>query len=137
MRLTVRTVDGRTAASSQVVQVRTHDVAIAKVEAPRSAKSGTKRDIDVYVRNVRYRENVQVDLWRSMPGGAFELVGSLTHSVPAQRNTTTRFRFSYRFTNDDADMGEVTFTAIATIVGERDALPTDNEAISLPTKVRR
>jgi hypothetical protein len=42
---------------------------------------------------------------------------------------------SYTFTSDDAALGKVTFEAVATIVNARDALPADNTATALPTKV--
>ena len=47
------------------------------------------------------------------------------------------FGFSYTFTADDAQIGKVTFRAVAVISGARDALPADNEAIAPPTKVSR
>ena len=48
---------------------------------------------------------------------------------------TTQFTFSYTFTSGDAMIGKVTFEAIATIQGARDALPADNITIAT-TKVR-
>jgi len=51
-------------------------------------------------------------------------------------NTTSDSSFNYTFTQDDQALGKVTFKAIATIVSARDSLLADNEAISLPTKVR-
>jgi len=53
------------------------------------------------------------------------------------KNGTTEFAFSYTFTADDARVGKVTFKAVANILGARDALPADNEAIAAPTKVSR
>lgn len=48
---------------------------------------------------------------------------------------TTDFKFSYTFTSNDAAFGKFSFQAVATIVGARDALPADNTATALPTKV--
>jgi len=52
-------------------------------------------------------------------------------------NRTTDFNFSYTFTSADAQVGKVTFKAVANIFGARDALPADNEAIATPIKVSR
>jgi PKD repeat protein len=135
--LTVTTTDGRTASTSQVVSVRTHDVAIAKFFTPTAASAGQTRTITVGVTNHRYPEVVEVQLFKSIPGvGGFELLNALTQPVsvlPGNRITT--FAFSYTFTIDDAAVGKVTFKAIATIINARDALPGDNERIAAPTKV--
>jgi len=137
-KLTVTTFDGRTGSSSQVVHVKTHDVAITRFVAPSSASAGQTKAVSVDLRNTRYTETVQVQLLKSVPGpfGGFQLVGTLTHEVPASRNRTIPFDFNYTFTSDDAAIGKVTFEAIATIVNARDALSADNTAISTPTKVR-
>ncbi len=135
VRLAVTTFDGRIASASQIVLVRTHDVAITKLTAPQTARAGQTRQITVGVSDNRYPETVQVQLFKSTPGG-FQLVGTLTQSVPVRgANRTTAFDFSYTFTSDDAAIGKVTFKADATILGPRDALPSDNEAIASPTRV--
>lgn len=137
VQLSVTTSDGRTAASSQTVRVATHDVAITKLSVPQSASAGQTRNIVVALNSRRYPEGVEVQLFRSVPGG-FELVGTLTQSVPVRpSNRTTSFDFSYTFTSDDANIGKVTFKAIATLTGARDALPADNEAVATPTKVSK
>ncbi len=136
VQLTVTTVDGRTASTSQVVQVRTHDVAITKIGAPQAASAGQTRQITVEIRNNKYPETVQVQLFKSVPGG-FQFVGSYSQSVPVRpSNRTTTFSFNYTFTSDDASAGKVTFKAVASIVNARDAWPADNEAIASPTKVK-
>jgi hypothetical protein len=48
-------------------------------------------------------------------------------------NATISFAFSYTFTPGDAALGKVTFEAIATIAGPRDALSADNTAIASTT----
>jgi PKD repeat protein len=137
VQLTVTTFDGRTASTSQTVSVRTHDVAITKFQVPTSAKAGQTRQIDVGLRNANYPEVVRVELYKSKPSG-FQLIGFLEQSVPVRSgNRTTDFSFSYTFTNEDAAIGKVNFRAVAVILTARDALPTDNEAISAPTKVAR
>jgi hypothetical protein len=120
------------------VQVRTHDVAIMKVTAPQSANSGQTRAITVSVRNKNYPETVTIDLYKSSPGGDV-WVGSLTIQVPvATGNKTTTFSINYTFSAQDAQLGKVTFRAAATILGARDAFPSDNEGISSPpTKVNK
>jgi hypothetical protein len=136
-RLEVATVDGRTASAEQVVNVRTHDIAIAKMTVPQSANAGQSRSITVGLSNKRYGETVRVDLYRSTTTGFVQFASS-TQSVPVRAgNRTTDFTFNYVFTNDDALLGKVTFKAVATIVNARDALQADNEATALPTKVNR
>jgi hypothetical protein len=134
--VTVTTPDGRTASTSQVVQVRTHDVAIVKLAVPNSAHVGQTIAVNVYVANKRYPETVQVDLYKSVPGG-FQQVGSLTQSVPVRPpgGNSTRFAFSYTIGQSDKTVGKVTFRASATIFGHRDALPADNELSSTPVKI--
>lgn len=137
VQLTVTTFDGRTASTSQLVHVETHDVAITRFAAPQAAHSGQTRRISVDVNSKRRSENVEVQLFKSVPGG-FQFFGSLTQFVPVRpSNRTTQFNFSYTFTSDDASIGKVTFKAVAIIHEARDALPADNEAIASPTRVRR
>jgi PKD repeat protein len=131
----VITFDGRTASTSQVVHVKTRDVAITKLSAPQSASAGQTRTITVSVSSKAYAETVQVDLYSSGPGG-FVLVKSITQTVPAYNaNRTVAYNFSYTFTSSDASIGKVTFYAVATIIGGRDIYPADNEAYSIPTRV--
>jgi hypothetical protein len=136
--LTATTFDGRSASASQVVHVKTHDVAIMKFLVPQVAGVGQTRMISAGISDSRYPETVQVQLFKSVPGSFnnFQLVGTLTQSVPVlPGNRTTPFDFSYTFTSDDAAAGKVTFEAVATIVGARDAQPADNTVIALPTRV--
>lgn len=138
VKLTITTTDGRSASTSQVVHVRTHDVAIAKFSVPQSASAGQTRSIVVGISNKRYPEMVQVQLYRSNPSayGGYDLIGTLQQSVPVRGGgRTTDFGFSYTFTSADKSLGKVTFKAVATIVGANDALPADNEAVALPTRV--
>lgn len=130
VKLDVTTFDGRTASTSQVVHVRTHDVAITKFTIPAAARAGQTRQISVGVNNNRYPETVDVQLFKGGAGG-FQPVGDQAISVPVRpSNRTTAFEFDYTFTSDDAALGKVTFRAIATISGANDALPADNEAIA-------
>src|SRR5207248_9238195 len=108
----------------------------SKFTVPQSASVGQTRTITVSLANHRYGETVQVQLLKSVSGGGWASVGTLTQSVPVRGgNRTIDFAFSYTFTSDDAAVGKVTFEAVATIVGARDAQPADNTAIALPTKV--
>ncbi|HET8659249.1 MAG TPA: PKD domain-containing protein [Micromonosporaceae bacterium] len=134
--LTVTTRDGRTASTEQPVQVLTHDVAIARIGVPDTARVGQLVTVNVEVRNSRYPETVQVDLYRIGPEG-FEPVGSLTQLVAVQRdNKTTRFSFTYLVTEADRSVGGVRFNAVATVFDHRDAAPADNETVSPPVEVR-
>jgi PKD domain len=131
--ITMTMIDGRTASSTSIVVVKTHDVSITRLVAPQTAQAGRSKTITVEVKAARYDENVSVQLWRSVPGG-FEPVGSSMQLVPARRQATP-FVFSYTFRPEDQAIGKVTFKATASIVGARDALPADNEVVALPTKV--
>jgi len=131
--MTARMVDGRTGTSWTTVTVRTHDISITKLVVPQSAQAGKTKTITVEVRAARYDENVTVQLWRSIPGG-YEPIGSSVQLVAARRQGTS-FTFSYTFRPEDKAVGKVTFKAVASINGARDALPADNEVVALPTKV--
>jgi PKD repeat protein len=134
--LDVTTADGRTASTRQLVHVKTHDVTISKVTVPQTASVGQTRSIAVGLTNTRYPETVQVQLLKSVAGGGWQQVGSLTQYVPVRgANRPTSFGFSYTFAPDDATLGKISFQAVATIQGARDAIPTDNGFISLPTTV--
>jgi Tol biopolymer transport system component len=130
---TVTTLDGRSASTSRTLQVRTHDVAITRFQTPSSGMTAKTSKMSVDIRSNRYAETVQVQLFKSVPGG-FQLVATSTQTLPT-RNRVTSVAFSYTFTPEDAIIGKVTFRAVVNLVGARDALPADNEAIGLPTKV--
>ncbi len=132
--LTVTTVDGRTASTSRVIHVSTHDVAITKFAVPTSASAGQTRSITVGVNDTRYPETVQVQLVKGTNQSGFDPVGLLTLSIPVRKaKSTTSFAFSYTFTPSDAVDSKVTFEAFATILGQRDAHPADNIAIASTT----
>ncbi|MGH7521481.1 MAG: PKD domain-containing protein [Gemmatimonadales bacterium] len=133
--LTVATFDGRTASTSQTLLVRTRDVAIMRFQTPATGFTGKTSRITVDVQSNRYPETVQVQLFKSVPGG-FQLVAISNQTLPV-RNRVSTVLFSYTFTPDDAIIGKVTFRAVAVILDGRDALPADNTAIGDPTKVLR
>jgi hypothetical protein len=134
----VTTLDGRSATATQTLSVRTHDVSLERIQTPNSARVDQTRSIGVSVRGGQYPETVQVDLYKSAPGAFEQLVGTKTLPVPAARGgRSTGYDFSYAFTSDDGAAGKVTFRAVATIVGARDAAPADNQAIAAPTEVKR
>lgn len=133
--LTVTTRDGRTASAAQVVHVSTHDVIVVRIGVPRAAHVQQTIAINVSVRDTRQPETVQVDLLKSGPSG-FQQVGSLTQFVPVDPgHSTTLFAFTNTMTEADQSVGTVSFEAVATIVGHRDALPANNVLISLPITV--
>lgn len=134
--LAITTTDGRSASTSQVVHVKTHDVAITQLAVPNIGRVGHTKQISVAVNNSRYPETVQVAIFRSVAGGQFEQVGQVTQGVPARSShRTTTFSISYTFIPQDATLGKVTFQAVATILTARDAQPADNTAIAPPTTV--
>jgi PKD repeat protein len=137
--LTVSTPDNRTASTSQVIQVRTHDISISSISAPKSANVGQTKAITVALRNIRYPETVRLELYRSVAGGGFTWVSSSTQFVPVRSgNRTTQFTFNYTFHPEDAQVGKVTFRVEAVIEGANDAFAADNQAFSTPpTKVSR
>jgi PKD repeat protein len=126
---------GETALISRVVSVRTHDVAITKFTVPQSAKAGQTRQIVVNVRNTRYPERIQVELYNNN----MVWIGTLVQDVPARSaNRTTAFTFNYTFTAEDAHNGKVTFRAMAFILNNGgDDWPVDNDVTALPTRVSR
>jgi hypothetical protein len=137
VKLSVTTYDERTASTTQLVQIKTHDVAIGSFQVPNTAQVGKTKRITVGVGTRRYTDNVQVQLLRSTPNG-FDVVGTLTQTVAVgARNQLTDFAFSYTLTDEDARIGKVTFKAVATILDSRDALPGDNELIAPFTRVTR
>ena len=134
--LGVTTPDDRYGETSQVLQVRTHNVAIYRFLTPASADAEQKRQITVYLLNQRYRENVRVELYKSTPSG-FIKVGEVELNVPVRQAVrTTPVNFYYTFTKADAAVGKVTFKVGVTLLEARDIMPLDNEVISSPTKVR-
>jgi hypothetical protein len=137
VQLTTTTFDGRSASTSQTVQVRTHDVGITRFVVPTTARTGQTKQVTVYIKNLYYAETVQIDLYKSTVNG-YELVGTVTQDVPQRPpNRPQAFTFTYTFTSQDADLGKVTFKAVATIINARDAYTPDNEMVSIATKVAR
>lgn len=136
--LTVKTDDGRTNSATQVVQVRTHDVAIFSFQTPAKAQVGKTAAITVGIGNTRYAEQVQVELYKSTPGG-YQLIDTQSKSVPVMKaRRTVDFAFNYTFTGDDLAVGKVAFRAVATIQGGgRDAQAADNTATSTATQVSK
>ena len=135
--LTFTTYDGRTGvAPTQVVQVRTKDVAISKFSVPQTARANQTKTINVDVKNNRYSDYVQVIFFKGLPGGGEQVIGILTLYVPAKAKQATTFKFSYTFTPDDAAIGKVTFKAVANIVNGRDAFLSDNTSIVTTTVSR-
>lgn len=119
-------VDGRSATASKVIAVRTHEVALTRIDTPRAAMVGQTRQISVGVKNLRYDETVQVDFYRSNEYG-WDWVGAVTQFVPGSRNARpVNVAIDYTFTAADASLGKVNFYAYATLIGARDALEGDN-----------
>jgi hypothetical protein len=136
VKLTDTTTDGRSNTATNLIQVRTHDVAISKLAVPTNGSVGKTVQIVVKLTNTHYAEDVQVQLYRSSQGG-FDQVASTTQTVPAmKKGQTFDVKLVYTFTAADAALGKVTFKATALLQGARDALPADNDAIAPPTIVK-
>lgn len=134
--LTITTLDGRSASTTQTVSVQTHDVAITQFTRPRDARVGQSRKLVVKLTNKRYPDYVSMELQKSTPNGWVH-VGNLEQWVPVRGgNRTTDFYFSYTFTPDDGQIGKVNFRAVAYNLTWRDAISADNEFISYPVQVR-
>ncbi|PSL58441.1 PKD domain-containing protein [Saccharothrix carnea] len=134
--LTVTAEDGRTGTASQVVRVRTHDIAITRFATPAAAAVGETKRVTVRIGSTRYAEDVTVTLHRATPSGWSE-VGRYAQYVPASATGGVAFPFNYTFRPDDAALGKVNFRAVATLAGTPDAQPLDNEAISATTAVQQ
>jgi PKD domain len=122
--LSVVTVDGRSGSTQQTISVRTHDVSILGITAPKSAKSGMTRPIAVSVVDRRYPETARLILYRVDASGQTAIGSASLDLVVSSRATTTEF--PYTFTADDAAAGKVTFLATIEIFNHEDALPADN-----------
>ena len=134
--LTVSTEDGRRASTSRDVVVRTHDVAVATLSVPQAATVGQACTISVGLTNGRYPETVQVALLKSIVGEGWAQVGELMQDVPVRDGGgAANLGFDYTFVPQDAQLGTVSFQAIATIQGARDAAPGDNTLVSPATRV--
>jgi PKD repeat protein len=137
VRLDVTLTDGRSGFDEETIKVQTHNVQITRFSLPTNVRVGQSRPIYVSVANTRYPETVQVQLYKSMLG-SWEWISTQELFVRvAPLNQPTRFTFSTTFTPQDAAAGSVNFRAVATIIGARDVNPTNNEAISLPVKVKK
>lgn len=128
--LTATTADGRSNSATQVLQVRTRDISINKLSVPQMANTNQTKTINVDIKNNRYSDYVTVTLYKGLPGGYDQQIGTLTIFVQARAQRPTTFKFSYTFTSDDAAIGKVVFRAVASINSGRDALPLDNTAIA-------
>jgi hypothetical protein len=133
--LTVTQRGGDTASQTHVVRVRTHDVGILWSSVTARGRLGRSSPIQIGVGNTRYAETVRVDFYKVTPGGSVFL-GSVTKPVPVMKaKKTVAFAYDYAFTNDDLAVGKVSFQAIATIDGARDAFGGDNMVTTSPTAV--
>ena len=134
VRLDVTTLDGRMGSTQQTVSVRTHDVGIVGVSAPKSARSGQTKSIAVSVIDRRYPETVEVRLYRVDEAGPIQVGDVFLDLTVGARATTTSF--PYTFTAADAASGQATFLATIDIVGHSDALPADNSRQAVTTVTR-
>lgn len=126
--VTVTTLDGRTATASTVVEVRTRDIGITKINTSQIARAYQTKEIAVELTNRSpYPCDVMLVLNKGVPGGS-EFVDVFSIQVPAGAKRPTLVKFEYTFTSADAAIGKVTFAVEANIIYGRDALPADNVA---------
>ncbi|USX48615.1 PKD domain-containing protein [Lentzea sp. HUAS12] len=133
------TADGRTGSSETEVKVETHDVSIAALTVPTSARAGQTKPIKVSVANTRYAEDVKVTLYKVGVNGAYDQeIGHSTQRVAASPTGQVVFPFAYTYSAQDATTGAVTFRAKAVIENwsPGDPKPDDNEARATTATVR-
>jgi PKD repeat protein len=127
--------DGRVGTATARVTVSTHDISVARITAPWRARVGEEARVVVVVGSRHRAEIAQIELFRQRGVREWEPAGTQTRQVPPGRSVEVPFTVS--FDDDDAEVGEVTFGARATVVGAHDATPENNAAISAPTIVAR
>jgi hypothetical protein len=112
-----------------------HDVGIVKIERPKTVRDGETRPIKISVRNYGQAETVLVQFFKGSLVAGFELVDVLELPVPAKK--TIKFVFNYTFTEQDAALGQIVFSALAiptsAVFDDRFA---DNIFVSQPVKVK-
>ena len=132
--LTLVTEDGRSGSTQQTISVRTHDVSITGMTAPKSARAGQTRPISVAVVDRRYPETVRLTLYRVDSFGQTAIGQAFLDLVVSTRATATDF--PYTFTTEDAATGKVTFLATIEILNHEDAIPSDNSLTAETSMVR-
>ena len=137
---TVTTTDGRTGSTVRTLKVETHDVSVAALTVPASARAGQTKQIKASIANIRRDDNVLVTLYRSGPGGAGEReIGRLTQLVVASPDGRTEFPFAYTYSPEDAVAGQVQFRVRAEVLGygwAADDKGDDNEARATTASVK-
>ncbi|SDL89547.1 PKD domain-containing protein [Lentzea albidocapillata subsp. violacea] len=138
--VTASVADGRTATTTRMLAVRTHDVSVAGLSVPASARAGQTKPINVSVANTRNDEDVTVVLYRVGAAGEQEReIGRLTQRVLASAQGRSEFPFAYSYRQEDAAAGQVTFRVRAEVAGygwRGDDKGDDNEARATTTSVR-
>jgi PKD repeat protein len=132
--LSVTTLDGRTGSTQATVSVRTHDVSVTGVTAPKSARSGQTKSVAVSLVDRRYPETVEVRLYRADDAGQ-TLIGDTILDLAVTTRATT-ISFPYMFTAADATSGQITFLATIDIIGHTDAIPADNSMTAVTAVTR-
>jgi PKD repeat protein len=131
--MSTSTEDGRTATTSELIQVRTHDVAVTSFDVPATAKVGQTVTIRVTVASVRYRENVSMEVDQGQDGWFTSIDQQGPIAVAPRRPHT--FAFEYTFTRADAKRKVVAFQATAS-PDSNDVDETNNTVIAT-TRVTR
>jgi PKD domain len=135
VRLHVTAPDGRVGTASYHLIVATHDVALTRIVAPTHARAGGEAKVVVVVESRHKAEIAQVELFRQGGVREWRHAGLQTRPVPA--NGRVEVAFPVSFDDADAEVGHVTFSALATLVGASDATPDDNALTAPPTIVTR
>jgi hypothetical protein len=125
--------DGRVGIASAPVSVATHDVAVARIEAPRHAHAGDQATVVVVVESRHRAEICQVELLRRRGSHPWKSLAIQTRPIPTGGHAEVTFAVSF----EEGDVGDLTFAAAVTLVGATDASPDDNELKAAPTTVAR
>jgi hypothetical protein len=135
VRLHVTAPDGRVGTASYHLIVATHDVALTRIVAPTRGRVGDEARVVVVVESRNGPEITKIELFRQRGVREWKSAGILTRAVPARHGAEVVFELS--FDDADAEVGHVTFSALATLVGASDATPDDNALTAPPTIVTR
>ncbi|WP_394613166.1 PKD domain-containing protein [Lentzea sp. JNUCC 0626] len=137
--VTGSTADGRTGTGgTRLVTVDTHDVSVAGLSVPTSARAGQTKSLEVSLVNRQQAEDVRVTLHRVDESGQEQQIGQAVQRVEASPTGEVDLPFAYTYTAQDAALGKVAFRAVVTLENPdvREARPGDNEARATTTSVR-
>lgn len=136
--------DGRAGTDTETVVVRTHDVALTALNAPKTAVVGKAKQVSLSVANLgKYAEKATVVLYASTGYGDWTPIGTTQVSLPVSKKSLA-LRFTWIPAAADIGRGVVLRAAVENLIDPstewtsvRDARPSNNELSSAPIKVSR